>query len=77
MFVVVKKFEIVANEQEYANWSAEDAIRHYLARVNAKIPHFETMEEKELDYIKVCNMKLSMAVLSSLDDRCWRKIYYQ
>lgn len=28
-------------------------MKHYLARVSAKIPHFETMEEPELNYIKV------------------------
>ena len=39
--------------QEYVGWPAEDAIRHYLARVHAKIPHFESMEEKELNFIKV------------------------
>lgn len=38
---------------KYVGWSSDDAVKHYLARVNAKIPHFETMEERELNFIKV------------------------
>ena len=39
--------------EKYIGWSADDAVKHYLQRITAKIPHFETMEERELDYIKV------------------------
>lgn len=38
---------------QYVGWSSEDAVKHYLSRMSAKIPHFETMEEPELNYIKV------------------------
>ncbi|KAI4264223.1 MAG: hypothetical protein L6R42_000658 [Xanthoria sp. 1 TBL-2021] len=37
---------------DYIGWSSEDAVKHYLSRMSAKIPHFETMEEPELNYIK-------------------------
>ncbi|KAL9587571.1 MAG: hypothetical protein Q9212_000148 [Teloschistes hypoglaucus] len=37
---------------DYVGWESEDAVKHYLARMSAKIPHFETMEEQELNYIK-------------------------
>lgn len=30
-------------------------MKHYLARISARIPQFQTMEEKELNYIKVFN----------------------
>ncbi|MCJ1353080.1 MAG: hypothetical protein MMC33_003064 [Icmadophila ericetorum] len=40
---------------DYVGWSQEAAVKHYLARVTAKIPHFETMEEPELNYIKMIN----------------------
>ncbi|KAL9591043.1 MAG: hypothetical protein Q9203_000143 [Teloschistes exilis] len=40
-------------EENYVGWESEDAVKHYLARMSAKIPHFETMEEQELNYIKV------------------------
>ncbi|KAI9810969.1 MAG: hypothetical protein M1827_005700 [Pycnora praestabilis] len=39
---------------DYVGWASDDAVRHYLARISAKIPHFETMEEKDLNYIKAC-----------------------
>ena len=39
--------------EQYVGWSANDAVKHYLQRITAKIPHFESMEERELDFIKV------------------------
>ena len=38
---------------DYVGWSPDDAVKHYLARMSAKIPNYETMEEPELNYIKV------------------------
>ncbi|KAJ6264697.1 hypothetical protein Dda_0847 [Drechslerella dactyloides] len=40
---------------DYAGWKPEDAVKDYLRRIDVKIPHFETMEETELDYIKMIN----------------------
>ena len=40
---------------DYHNWDEKEAVRHYLARMKAKIPHFETMEETDLNYIKMIN----------------------
>ena len=40
---------------DYIGWSSDDAVKHYLARMSAKIPHFETMEEPDLNYIKMIN----------------------
>lgn len=40
---------------DYQGWSDEDAIKDYLTRINARIPHFETMEESELHYVKMIN----------------------
>lgn len=37
---------------QYAGWNADEAVSHYIKRMNAKIPHFETMNEKDLNYIK-------------------------
>ncbi|KAL8889152.1 MAG: hypothetical protein Q9215_003541 [Flavoplaca cf. flavocitrina] len=45
--------EFAKHDVEYIGWSSEDAVKHYLSRMSAKIPHFETMEESELNYIKV------------------------
>ena len=40
---------------DYIGWSESDAVKHYLNRMSAKIPHFETMEEQDLDWIKMHN----------------------
>ncbi|RJE21291.1 6-phosphofructo-2-kinase [Aspergillus sclerotialis] len=40
---------------DYIGWTSEDAVKHYLSRISARIPHFQTMEEKELNYIKMMN----------------------
>ncbi|RMZ87220.1 hypothetical protein DV736_g5553, partial [Chaetothyriales sp. CBS 134916] len=40
---------------DYIGWSEAEAVKHYLNRVTAKIPHFETMEEASLDWIKMIN----------------------
>lgn len=40
---------------DYIGWSSDAAVKHYLARMSAKIPHFETMEEPDLNYIKMIN----------------------
>ncbi|KAI5806601.1 6-phosphofructo-2-kinase-domain-containing protein [Peziza echinospora] len=49
----VRKVKI--SHPDYAGWKAEDAVKAYLERVRAKIPHFETMNEPELNYIKMIN----------------------
>jgi 6-phosphofructo-2-kinase / fructose-2,6-biphosphatase 4 len=40
---------------DYQGWGPEDAVKDYLKRINARIPHFETMEEPELHYVKLIN----------------------
>ena len=40
---------------DYIGWDSKIAIKHYLARMSAKIPHFETMEESDLNYVKMFN----------------------
>ncbi|PYH66070.1 6PF2K-domain-containing protein [Aspergillus vadensis CBS 113365] len=40
---------------QYVGWSSEDAVRHYLTRIAARIPQFQTMEETDLNYIKMIN----------------------
>ncbi|KAL3479430.1 6-phosphofructo-2-kinase-domain-containing protein [Aspergillus californicus] len=40
---------------DYVGWTSEDAVKHYLARISARIPEFHTMEEKDLNYIKMIN----------------------
>ena len=40
---------------DYQGWAEDDAVKHYLNRMSAKIPHFESMEETDLDWIKMIN----------------------
>ena len=40
---------------DYMGWSDEEAVKDYLARISARIPHFETMDEDELSWIKMVN----------------------
>lgn len=40
---------------DYIGWDPEDAVKDYLKRINARIPHFETMEEKDLHFVKMVN----------------------
>lgn len=40
---------------DYVGWNSDVAVKDYLSRINARIPHFETMEEPELHYIKMIN----------------------
>lgn len=40
---------------DYVGWSPEDAVQDYLKRINARIPHYESMEERELHYVKMVN----------------------
>lgn len=40
---------------DYIGWDASAAVKDYLARIAARIPHFETMKEPELHYIKLLN----------------------
>ncbi|KAJ5107571.1 hypothetical protein N7456_004246 [Penicillium angulare] len=40
---------------DYVSWNPEDAIKHYLNRISSRIPQFQSMEEKDLNYIKMIN----------------------
>ncbi|EEP78291.1 conserved hypothetical protein [Uncinocarpus reesii 1704] len=40
---------------DYKGWDPKDAVKDYLARISARIPQFQTMEEKDLNYIKMIN----------------------
>ena len=40
---------------DYQGWHNADAVKDYLARIAARIPHFESMEEPELHWIRMLN----------------------
>ncbi|KAL4926514.1 6-phosphofructo-2-kinase-domain-containing protein [Aspergillus undulatus] len=45
----------ISSPDQYVGWTSQDAVKHYLARINARIPQFHSMEEKDLNYIKMIN----------------------
>jgi len=47
---------------DYKDWSPEDAVKDYLKRIQARIPHYETMEESELHFVKIFNAGRRMIV---------------
>ncbi|KAF3483609.1 6-phosphofructo-2-kinase/fructose-2,6-bisphosphatase [Arthroderma uncinatum] len=47
--------EFAKQDIEYVGWNSQDAVKDYLARISARIPLFETMQEIELNYIKMFN----------------------
>lgn len=40
---------------DYIGWDSDEAVKDYLARIAARIPHFETMEDPDLHWIKMIN----------------------
>lgn len=40
---------------DYSGWDSDAAVKDYLKRISARIPHFETMDEPDLHYIKMIN----------------------
>jgi adenylylsulfate kinase-like enzyme len=59
---------------DYIGWDPAEAVKHYLARMSAKIPHFETMEEPDLNFIKVGQLFpwWLASTLTDSDDQCGR-----
>lgn len=49
---------------DYQGWKSEDAVKDYLARIDARIPHFETMQDSDQDlhYVKMINAGERMIV---------------
>lgn len=40
---------------QFKNWDPNDAAKEYLRRILTRIPDFQTMEEKELNFVKLIN----------------------
>ncbi|CAK1361571.1 putative 6-phosphofructo-2-kinase/fructose-2,6-bisphosphatase [Cercospora beticola] len=40
---------------DYVGWKPEDAVQDYLRRINARIPDYEGVEERDLHYVKMIN----------------------
>lgn len=47
---------------DYKGWQDQDAVKDYLARIAARIPHYESMEEQSLHYVKMIDAGQRMIV---------------
>ncbi|EFE39900.1 hypothetical protein TRV_05412 [Trichophyton verrucosum HKI 0517] len=54
--------EFAKQDIEYVGWDSQVAVKDYLARISARIPLFETMQEQELNYIKMFNAGEKMMI---------------
>ena len=47
---------------QYVGWNPDVAVKHYIDRINAKIPVYETLSETDFTYIKMININERMEV---------------
>lgn len=65
--------DVKLSSPDFQGVDYQDAVRSYLRRIELRIPHYETMEEKELSFIKLVNVSerfiLNRAPLGYLQNR--------
>lgn len=65
--------DVKLSSPDFQGVDYQDAVRSYLRRIELRIPHYETMEEKELSFIKLINVSerfvLNRAPLGYLQNR--------
>lgn len=65
--------DVKLSSPDYQGFDYQDAVRSYLKRIELRIPHYETMNETELSYIKLINVSerfvLNRAPLGYLQNR--------
>jgi 6-phosphofructo-2-kinase / fructose-2,6-biphosphatase 4 len=47
--------DVKLSSPDYQDVDPDEAVRHYMRRIELRIPHYETMNEPELTYIKLIN----------------------
>lgn len=47
--------DVKLSSPDYQNLDPDEAVRHYMRRIELRIPHYQTMTEPELTYIKLIN----------------------
>uniref|UniRef100_A0A060T3R3 ARAD1C35772p n=1 Tax=Blastobotrys adeninivorans TaxID=409370 RepID=A0A060T3R3_BLAAD len=48
--------DVKLSSPDYHDMSFEEAVKHYLRRIELRIPHYETINEPELSYVKLINV---------------------
>lgn len=65
--------DVKLSSPDFQGLDYKDAVRNYLRRIELRIPHYETMAEEELSYIKLINVSerfvLNRAPLGYLQNR--------
>jgi 6-phosphofructo-2-kinase / fructose-2,6-biphosphatase 4 len=61
---------------QYVGWKPDDAVKDYIARINAKIPHYEPVSEKDFTYIKLININQRMEVRNATGYLASRIVFY-
>lgn len=65
--------DVKLSSPDFQGLDYHDAVRSYLKRIELRIPHYETMQEEELSYIKLINVSerffLNRAPLGYLQNR--------
>src|SRR6202022_2674330 len=57
-------------------WNPDDAVKDYIARINAKIPHYEPVNETDFTYIKLINVNQRMEVRNAGGYLASRIVFY-
>jgi hypothetical protein len=57
-------------------WNPDDAVKDYIARINAKIPDYEPVSETDFTYIKMINVNQRMEVRNATGYLASRIVFY-
>jgi 6-phosphofructo-2-kinase len=57
-------------------WAPSDAVKDYIARIEAKIPKYETLAEPDFTYIKLINVNERMEVRNATGYLASRIVFY-
>ena len=57
-------------------WNPDDAVKDYIARINAKIPDYEPLSEEDFTYIKLINVNERLEVRNCTGYLSSRIVFY-
>lgn len=57
-------------------WNPDDAVKDYIARINAKIPDYEPVSESDFTFIKLINVNQRMEVRNATGYLASRIVFY-
>ena len=57
-------------------WNPDDAVKDYIARINAKIPDYEPVNESDFTFVKLINVNQRMEVRNATGYLASRIVFY-